>query len=168
MHGSRPKLYLAAPLFSAAELAFNKELKTALSPFFAVYLPQEDGLLLADAIRRGEDATVAARRVFTGDTEAIVSSEVILAVLDGRTVDEGVAFELGYAYAVGRPCYGLQTDPRRLLPIGNNPMIQQALTGVFADLNELLAWAPAFPRSGDTITEPGARTPAARVGRGGH
>jgi nucleoside 2-deoxyribosyltransferase len=142
-----PKLYLAAPLFSAAELAFNKRLKDALSPFFAVYLPQEDGLLLADAIRRGEDASEAARRVFVGDTAAIAASAAVVAVLDGRTVDEGVAFELGYAYAIGRPCFGLQTDPRRLLPVGNNPMVQQSLTAVFEDIGQLVGWAAGFSHS---------------------
>jgi nucleoside 2-deoxyribosyltransferase len=144
MHGTRRKLYLAAPLFSAAELEFNRNLKAALSLYFEVYLPQEDGLLLVEAIRSGADAEAAARHVFVSDTKAIASSDVVLAVLDGRSIDEGVAFELGYAYAISRPCYGLQTDPRRLLPSGNNPMVQQALTAVFSGIRELLAWAAGF------------------------
>jgi nucleoside 2-deoxyribosyltransferase len=61
-------------------------------------------------------------------------------ILDGRTVDEGAAFEMGYAHALGRPCVGLQTDPRRLLPIGNNPMLDGALQHIFKDVNEVIAW----------------------------
>jgi nucleoside 2-deoxyribosyltransferase len=147
MHTTLPRMYLAAPLFSAAELTFNRRLRDALGPHFAVYLPQEDGLLLADAVRRGDDPAAAARRVFDGDIAAIRAADVILAVLDGRTIDEGVAFELGFAYALGQPCFGLQTDPRRLLPVGNNPMVQQALAVVFGDLTEVLAWAGAFSRA---------------------
>jgi nucleoside 2-deoxyribosyltransferase len=43
-----PRLYLAAPLFSQAEKAFNHDLKKELSAHFEVFLPQEDGGLLLD------------------------------------------------------------------------------------------------------------------------
>lgn len=138
------RMYLASPLFSEAELTFNKKLKSDLSEFFTVYLPQEDGFLLVDALRRGEDASEAAHKIFVADTTAINESDVVLAVLDGRTIDEGVAFELGYAYAIGKLCVGLQTDPRRLLPTGNNPMLQQALQQIFRDAGGLMEWAAEY------------------------
>lgn len=37
--------------------------------------------------------------VFSGDVRVISEHDILFAVLDGRVVDEGVAFEIGYAYA---------------------------------------------------------------------
>jgi len=50
----------------------------------------------------------------------------------------GVAFEIGYLFALGTPCIALQTDVRRALPSGNNPMIGQALAEIVADETRLL------------------------------
>ncbi|MGY3362466.1 nucleoside 2-deoxyribosyltransferase [Bradyrhizobium sp. GM0.4] len=68
-------------------------------------------------------------------------------VLDGRTVDEGAAFELGYAFAAGKVCVGLKTDPRMLLPIGDNPMIEVALRKIFHDEDELVDWIANYDLS---------------------
>ncbi len=141
---SRPKLYYAAPLFSEAERAFNEHVASKLNAFFDVYLPQEDGGLLIDMVSKGMDPQRAARAVFNMDIIALQKCDILLIVLDGRTVDEGAAFELGYAHALGIFCCGLQTDPRRLLKIGNNPMIDCALQDVFTTVYDLLIWAQGF------------------------
>ena len=67
-------------------------------------------------------------------------SHFLIAVLDGSTVDEGVAFEIGYMFAAGKTCIGLQTDVRRALPTGNNPMIGMALTLIFQSVTDLVDW----------------------------
>ena len=137
----RRRLYVAAPLFCEAELDFNRRVRDALGSAFDVYLPQEDGGLLRDMMMDGVPPEDAARLVFERDLEALRTTEVLIISLDGRTVDEGAAFELGFAYALGKPCYGLQTDTRRLLPSGNNPMIEFSLRSVFRSLEELRSWA---------------------------
>ncbi|GAJ96251.1 nucleoside 2-deoxyribosyltransferase [Rhizobium rhizogenes] len=137
----KPVLYLAAPLFSHSEKAFNVELAGILSVKFDVFLPQRDNHLIVDLIAGGMSVDAARRKVFDGDLAAIQSCDVLFAVLDGRSVDEGTCFELGYAHASGKTCVGLQTDPRRLLPIGNNPMLQCTLTQVLQSLDEVVAWA---------------------------
>jgi nucleoside 2-deoxyribosyltransferase len=140
----RPRLYLAAPLFSSAELSFNRKVRDAISPYFRVFLPQEGGGLLADAIASGEDQLQASDRIFATDLHALRKADILLIVLDGRSVDEGAAFELGIAFGRGTPCYGLQTDPRRLIPSGNNPMIEGALLQVFSSESEISSWASSF------------------------
>src|SRR5262245_47713244 len=119
----KPKLYFAAPLFSDSERQFNEDVTARLERFFDVFLPQRDGGLIMDMISEGIQPAVAARRVFDVDVGAIKSCDAVLIVLDGRAIDEGAAFELGYAFALGKECFGLQTDVRRLLSTGNNPMI---------------------------------------------
>jgi nucleoside 2-deoxyribosyltransferase len=140
----KSRLYIAAPLFSLAEKAFNVKVRRLLEPYFETYLPQEDGILLANiasTAQNVEDINSAKESIFQGDLSAINTADLLLAILDGRAIDEGTAFELGFAYAIGKPCFGLQTDPRRLLPYGNNPMIDQSLTQIFDSLDELKSWA---------------------------
>ncbi|MGE3279557.1 MAG: nucleoside 2-deoxyribosyltransferase [Alphaproteobacteria bacterium] len=137
-------MYLAGPLFSNIELSFNKSLKRRLSQFFEVYLPQEDGELLVKLVERKVPTEAAKQRIYNNDIQAIHEADLLLIILDGRVVDEGAAFEIGFGKALGKPCFGLQTDPRRLLPIGNNPMIDCSLERIFLTERELLHWAPAY------------------------
>lgn len=133
-------IYVASPLFSQSELNFNNKIKSILANRFHVYLPQEDGELLNDTVTFGGDVSAAVKRIFLSDVAAIKRCDMLLIVLDGRAVDEGAAFELGVAFSLGKVCFGLQTDPRRLLPIGNNPMISCPLQYVFSSLQELQDW----------------------------
>jgi nucleoside 2-deoxyribosyltransferase len=135
----KPRLYLAAPLFSQAERDFNLELATSLESTFEVFLPQRDGPSFMQ-LTQEFPVEHAREKVFSADIEAIDRSSTILVVLDGRSVDEGASFELGYAYARGKKCLGFQTDVRRLLPYGNNPMIDNALSEVFTSVGSLMEW----------------------------
>jgi nucleoside 2-deoxyribosyltransferase len=134
------RAYLAAPLFSDAERSFNLKVRDHLQGVARVFLPQVDGGLLVEFVSTGMPEAEARRRVFLADVEAIRHCDCLVAVLDGRSIDEGVAFEIGVAWAVGRRCVGLQTDPRRLMPIGNNPMIDCALEAVFTTIEGLVDW----------------------------
>lgn len=137
---ARPKAYLAAPLFSDAERTFNIRVVAELEKWANVYLPQRDGGLMAEMIRAGISPDIAACRVFRRDMDAIRDADILIAILDGRAIDEGVAFELGVAFCHSKRCVGLQTDPRRLASWGNNPMITGALEHVFASIDALMAW----------------------------
>jgi nucleoside 2-deoxyribosyltransferase len=140
-----PCLYLAAPLFNPRERAFNDHLAQELEQRrVKVFLPQRDGTLLVDMLAAGVSQIVAERRVFAQDIDALRSSNALVAVLDGATIDEGVAFEVGFAYALGLTCVAIQTDVRRALPSGNNPMISQSFRAIFASECELLEWVDTY------------------------
>lgn len=47
------------------------------------------------------------------DTEKVLESDLMIALLDGLTIDPGVASEIGVAYAKGIPVIGLYTDSRQ-------------------------------------------------------
>ena len=136
----RPLVYLAAPLFSEAELSYNLLLTGILERYVDVYLPQRDGGKLVDLVAKGVDIEVAYKSIFERDVEALKDADVLFLLMDGRSIDEGAAFELGYAAALKKTCVGLQTDPRRLLPLGNNPMIQVPLQLVFRGTDEVAQW----------------------------
>jgi nucleoside 2-deoxyribosyltransferase len=111
-----------------------------------VYLPQEDGGLLVDFVRDGMPIEEAKLRVFNVDIKSIAECDVLVIVLDGRSVDEGASFELGYAFGMGKTCVGLKTDVRTLLAFGDNPMIEGALQRIFKDEEELLDWLRSWDR----------------------
>ena len=141
----RPLVYFAAPLFSEAELSYNLLLTSILERHVDVYLPQRDGGKLVDLVAKGVDIEAAYKSIFERDVQALKDADVLFLLMDGRSIDEGAAFELGYAAALKKSCVGLQTDPRRLLPLGNNPMIQVPLKLVFRNIDEVAKWVEKFP-----------------------
>lgn len=142
------RLYFAAPLFSASEQRFNADVASLLERHFEVFLPQRDGGLLADLIRKGVPPDQAKREIFERDVAAIIASDVVLAVLDGRAVDEGVAVELGMAFAFGKLCWGLKTDFRSLAWFGDNPMVEVPIAKIFKTTDELIDYISS---SGGTL-----------------
>ncbi|TWS10044.1 nucleoside 2-deoxyribosyltransferase [Pseudomonas mandelii] len=137
---SKKRVYLAAPLFNEMELNYNKSMAKKLSQYFDVFLPQEDGLLLRNLIKAGLPHERAERMVFDADIQAMKESDMLIAILNGAHIDEGVAFELGFSHATGKRCIGFKTDIRQALPTGNNPMIQQSCERIFDSEETLFKW----------------------------
>jgi len=140
-HNILKRLYIAGPLFSESELRFNRYLKKDLKPYFNVYLPQEDGGYMFTLIKNGMDSTEAAKTVFDNDIKAIRECDYLLIIMDGKSVDEGAAFELGFAYSLRKKCVGLQTDIRRSLSNNLNPMLRNSINPIFQSVKSLLEWA---------------------------
>lgn len=135
------RLYIASPLHSIDERSVNLSLRALLEPYFTVYLPQEDGGLMTDMIMKGTPLEEAQKRVFAADVWAIRRCEYMLAVFSGRSIDEGVAVELGMAYMLGKICIGYQVDPQGMPNAASNPMISCALQKLMSSRTELMSWA---------------------------
>ncbi|MCG7864771.1 MAG: nucleoside 2-deoxyribosyltransferase [Candidatus Thiodiazotropha taylori] len=120
----RLNVYLAAPLFNEQERAFNNHLDKIISAIATVFLPQRDGELLIELLSKGYSPDESKSIIYTKDTLAIERCDILVAVLNGRTIDEGVAFEIGFARALGKLCIGFKNDDRTLLHSGDNPMIE--------------------------------------------
>ncbi|WP_417455907.1 nucleoside 2-deoxyribosyltransferase [Kordiimonas sp.] len=133
----KKKLYLAAPLFTPEERAFNQKLAKILSGKFDVFLPQRDGALVAEKIDEGTPPISAKMEVFNNDVTAIQNSDIVFAIYDGRTIDEGVAFEVGLAFGLGKKCWAYKSDVRSLLPHGDNPMLEMPVTRWFRSISEV-------------------------------
>ena len=139
MNRSLGVIYLAAPLFNRHERATNRRVARVLEEAYEVFLPQRDGVLIPGASLSNAAFALYSRLAFDADVGALQRADAVLAILDGRTIDEGVAFELGYATAIGKPCYAYKSDARVLLPQGDNPMIAGAIRQSFASLKQLRA-----------------------------
>jgi len=144
--------YFAAPLFNDMERNFNLVVTRKLEAYVEVFLPQRDGGLLMDLVKNGTSPDEAAKTVFDMDRRAMESADILIAVLDGAKIDEGVAFEIGYMFGLGKYCIGYQSDMRRALPIGNNPMITGSLATICANTDALLStvaeYCQAIPGDG--------------------
>lgn len=134
------KFYLAGPLFNSAEREYSERLRSILSAHFEVYVPYIDGELLPNLLSSGAPFHEATRRIFETDVAAIRGCDFLLIILNGRTVDEGAAFELGVAWTLGKTCFGIKDDFRQLVSSGDNPMIEGSLEQIFHDESELKQW----------------------------
>jgi nucleoside 2-deoxyribosyltransferase len=99
------RIYVAAPLFTEAERAFNLVLARALeTEGHQVYLPQRD-----TPSPHGSGRTTS---IFHANLVALRNAEALVAVCDGPQVDDGTAWEIGYAYGKNIQIFGLRTDVR--------------------------------------------------------
>lgn len=101
------RVYLAGPLFSEGERAWNLRIAEFLRSYaYEVFLPQEIGDTDAG---RGEDAH---QDIFDTNHKALDASDLVVAVIDGADADSGTAWEMGYAFAKGIPVIAIRTDFR--------------------------------------------------------
>ena len=99
-------VYLAGPLFSDGEQAFNLALARRIEGLgYRVFLPQRD---VPPA--RGRRRT---QRLFEGCLDGLRSADIVVAICDGAMADDGTAWEAGYATASGKLVYAPRTDVRR-------------------------------------------------------
>jgi nucleoside 2-deoxyribosyltransferase len=95
------KIYLAGPLFSTAERAFNARLAGVLREMnIEVWLPQES-----------EQGSMSPRQIFEEDVRGIDWADVVVANMDGADPDSGTCWECGYAYRK-KPIVIFRTDFR--------------------------------------------------------
>nr|AAU82215.1 conserved hypothetical protein [uncultured archaeon GZfos11H11] len=122
------RIYIAGPLFSEAERQYNKHLSDFLENFgFETFLPQRDGHKLSDLLANETTKSAAMNKIFNHDINELKKADVVIFVMEGRVPDEGACVEIGYAYARGKECIGLKTDPRTLMSDADNPLILGAL-----------------------------------------
>ena len=94
------KVYFAGPLFTPYERGFIDECAAQLRRAgFNLFVPHEHELAL--------DGTVTAERIFAKDWTGLAEANAVLALLDGPTIDDGTACEIGIFYAL------MRTDPTK-------------------------------------------------------
>lgn len=125
-------------MFSYAELTFNEMLASILEQnTFDVFLPQRSGYKMVELMKVMTPCE-AKKKIFEKDISAVKEADIIIIVLDGRTIDEGACVELGFGYALGKLCYGLKTDPRTMMNGQINPMVSECLQDIFVSVDELV------------------------------
>jgi nucleoside 2-deoxyribosyltransferase len=127
------QLYIAAPLFTEGERAFNLVLARALeAEGHDVFLPQRDTSPVD-----GSRQTMA---MFQDNLAVLSKADAVVAVCDGAQVDDGTAWEVGYAYGRNIPVYGLRTDTRTVQQPDEriNLMILESLSELSPTIEQLV------------------------------
>ena len=126
------KIYLAAPLFTQVERRWNRELAKAIAaaiPDCTVFLPQD--IKVGERFNDSRHFPI----IFKACIQGVDEADVVLAVLDGADADSGTCFEVGYAYAKGKPVIGVRTDFRPGQERGLNIMLARACAYFVSDLS---------------------------------
>ena len=132
-------LYLAGPLFTQAERAWNIRLGDLLTKAgHSVFLPQTE----VQAI-----ATLDAGTIFEVDVNGVRSAEAVVALVDGADPDSGTSFEVGLAYALGIPIVLVRTDFRA----GGDALPGQRLATVNLMLSQAANEVVAIPDPAVTL-----------------
>ena len=79
--------------------------------------------------------------IFENNREAIRTSDLVVANLNGITTDDGTAWELGYAAALQKSAIGIFTDWRKRFEGEEvvNLMISRSLDTIVQSLDELVS-----------------------------
>lgn len=104
-------IYFASPLFSNMERQYNAYLVGKIREIYPdvnLYVPQEQ-LKIND-----KNSYADSKKIALYDTNALLESQLVIAILDGATIDVGVASEIGVAYQAGIPVLALFSDSRQL------------------------------------------------------
>ena len=117
------RIYLAGPLFTSAEQAWNTEFGARLrAAGYEVFIPQDQDTDRTDAVA-----------IFRHDLAHLEWCDALVAFMDGEDPDSGTAWECGWAYARSRPVIMVRTDFRGLdqTPSPYNLMLSASATARF-------------------------------------
>ncbi|MGI9608032.1 MAG: nucleoside 2-deoxyribosyltransferase [Acidimicrobiales bacterium] len=125
-------VYVAGPLFDDGERWWIERVEAAVAAEgFSTFLPHRDNP------PKTVD-TVGA--IFSNNVDGIERCSIVVASLNGLTTDDGTAWEIGYAHALGKTLIGLHTDWRsRFDDEVVNLMIEKSLDQLVRSLDELPA-----------------------------
>ncbi len=97
------KIYFANALFSHADFDYNAKLaaqiRTAI-PKVDLYVPQENAAI------NNKEAYADSKMIAEADTQRLEAADLMIAILDGPVIDNGVATEVGVAYTRHIPILG--------------------------------------------------------------
>ena len=130
------KIYFAGPLFTPYERSFIDDCAAALrADGFEVFVPHEHELAT------GIDVTAAS--IFAKDRPGIERADAMLAILDGPSVDDGTACEIGMFHALmqsdpsKKGIVGLLTDIRGIR--GESTGVNLFVQGAIEDVGRIVA-----------------------------
>jgi nucleoside 2-deoxyribosyltransferase len=123
-------VYIAGPLYTPYERSYLEQIDNICQKLgFTTYLPHRDAGL-------AEPHTL--KKIFQKDLEALKSAKLVVAVLNGATVDDGTAWEIGYSYSLGIPIFGVLDDIRVQDPLLSiNLMISLSCKKIVHSLDDL-------------------------------
>ena len=135
------KCYVAGPLFSNQDRDLLEQIAGHFeSQGVSVYLPHRDGGDLGTLIYNAQRDKLR-NELFKKDIENLKDSNFVVCLLDGQDVDSGTCVEIGIAFAMDLPIFGLKTDIERRGSVINNMVWGACDSGnhIFEDIVSLFS-----------------------------
>ncbi|MBE6442100.1 MAG: nucleoside 2-deoxyribosyltransferase [Desulfovibrio desulfuricans] len=132
------RVYQAGPLFSEAEILWHRAFRDKLAAADIRVLWPGEFFTQHEIETWGPDAP---KQIMERDRAAIDTCDAVVALLDGAQVDDGTAWEIGYAYAKGIPIIGIRTDFRRSGDTAHscvNAMIEGSCAAIVKDADAVI------------------------------
>jgi nucleoside 2-deoxyribosyltransferase len=127
------RAYIAGPLFNEGERWWDEQIDAvARRVGLETFLPHRDG---GEAAKGGDHDAI-----FRLDVQGVEQADIVIANLNGAAIDDGTAWEMGYAYAKGKRLIGVYTDWR--LSFRDqivNLMLEKSCDHIVRSLDELEA-----------------------------
>lgn len=135
----KKNIYFAAPFFSEAERDFNQKIVSIIeNSNISVFYPPRDGLIAKDKLNIATNWKEISENIWDCDTGAILECQLVLAVTDGRSIDEGVCVEIGFAAAHAKKIIAFSSDDRTQFPWGHNPMVLRPISEFVTSSKDML------------------------------
>ena len=123
-------VYIAGPLFDEGERWWIERVEAVVAAAgLTTFLPHRDNP------PKTADNVV---EIFETNLAALDDCSMVVASLNGVITDDGTAWEIGYAYALGKHIIGIHTDWRSRFPSEVvNLMVERSLDQLVRSLDEL-------------------------------
>lgn len=132
------RVYQAGPLFTEAEIRWHRAFRDQLAAADIRVIWPGEFFSQREIEELGADAPL---RIMERDRNAIDVCDAVVALLDGPQVDDGTAWEIGYAFAKDIPVIGIRTDFRRSGDTPHsrvNAMIEGSCVAIVSDADAVL------------------------------
>lgn len=133
-------IYIAAPLFSEMERNYIDKIVNIISERLELklwddfYIPHRDN-----------EYDNSENLIYDHNIIYLNECDIMIAILDGKDVDSGTAFEIGFFEANNKPVLGLLTDKRSFTDHELNNKLNTMVYGtcgygelIFSDLDDLI------------------------------
>jgi hypothetical protein len=139
------KIYLASSLFSISDQFWNEIIADEFKKAgYEIYNPQSDNTAND---KDNPNVEVSAKSIFWGDTSAVLRSNIIIANIDGLSIDSGVASEAGIMWHLcqeeytSTPHYGIigyRSDIRKYGEGDQRFYFNQYVVGLIQDVGKIV------------------------------
>tara|TARA_B100001123_G_C14777289_1_gene815139 strand:- start:220 stop:648 length:429 start_codon:yes stop_codon:yes gene_type:complete len=131
------KIYIAGPLFNLHEKNYLEKIAKELeSAGYECFLPHRDqtGIDREEIKGTTEIKQSTKDKIFQNDLNALMDSDLTVALITGQDVDSGTSAEIGYTYAEGKPVIAIDAEERRY----RNLFVEGMINNRVSNIEELL------------------------------
>ena len=126
------KIYIAGPLFNVHEKKYLEDIAEVLEGAgYECFVPHRDQTGIDPAELKGTDMKQSTKdKIFQNDLDALIDSDLTIALITGQDIDSGTSSEIGFTYANKRPVIAINAEERRYRNLFVEGMINKTVNNI--------------------------------------